>query len=142
MNRLLLFMVLLLNVLKCALEMTDEIVLQKISGFTAYKYCYTSGSTQLGLFNMACLITVYHMRTIRKDAEDPTRNAKSNTKAPLLICALITLFHLAVVLDFFSIESHNLICTFNNDHKSLKNEIIYSFIIFLVPVLVYNVYNL
>lgn len=43
------------------------------------------------------------MRTIRKDVEDPTRNAKSKTKVPLLISVLFSLGHIAVVLDVFKI---------------------------------------
>jgi len=118
------------------------IILKKVSGLVAFEYCQTSGSAQLFLFDMACLITVWHMRTIRKDFEDPTRNAKSNTNIPLMISAFFSLGHIAMVLDTFLIGYQNDACTFVNDHKSLQNELVYQFIIFLVPILMYNVYNL
>ena len=133
---------LLFNVIKCTLETSDMIVLKKVRGLIASKYCKTSGVAQLFLFDMACLITVWHMRVTRKDVEDPTRNAKSATKMPLLISALISIGHISLVLDLFYIGHQNKTCTFINDHKSLKNELVYSFIIIVAPILIYNVYNL
>lgn len=101
-NRLLLFVILLFNIIQCALGTSDIIFLQSASDeLAAQSYCQKSGTIQLFLFDMACLITVWHMRVITKDAEDPTRNAKSATKMPLLISTIFSFGHINMVLEVF-----------------------------------------
>ena len=108
MNRLLLFIILMLNLLRSALATLDLMALKHMTPALASQsqdspYCEASGSLQIFMFDMANLLTVWHMQITRKHVQDPTRNVINKVTMPVLVSSAISLVHVVILANAFRI---------------------------------------